>query len=91
MLASTLSEAQAGPHIEGVNNVFSNQFGILGPLETWIMLDKLYEAFLFIYFRIAFSCFQTSPQPRQLFRRILLFFLCTTRPCRLSISMGVSR
>ena len=28
----------------GVNNIFSNEFGISGPQETWITLDELYGA-----------------------------------------------
>ena len=38
--------AQAQPHVEGVNNVFSNQLWIYVLVETWITLDDLYEAIL---------------------------------------------
>lgn len=30
--------------MKGVNNIFSNHFGISGFMETWFMLDELYEA-----------------------------------------------
>lgn len=35
---------------KGVNNVFSNQFGILGLLETWSLLDEQFEvAVVFVF------------------------------------------
>ena len=37
------------PCLEGVNNAFSNQFGISGLLETWITQKELYGVILFIY------------------------------------------
>ena len=44
-------------HIEGVNNIFLNQFGISGFLEIWITLDKLHWDILCISF-CCFSCFK---------------------------------
>ena len=65
-LASTLSEVGARgphpPHFEGVNNIFSNQFGISGHVETLIIPGELYRAIVW------------SPQLLELFRRAL--FCC---------------
>lgn len=42
--------AWARLRIEHVNIVFSNQFWIIGPSETWITPDELYEATLQLFF-----------------------------------------
>ena len=40
------SQSQSRPQVQGVDTVFWNQSGILGPPETWLTSDKLCGAML---------------------------------------------
>ena len=71
---SCQGKSLSAPHLEsstvrGVNNVFSNPFGVLGPPENWLKFMKTVEVFFSCFF-FFFLHFETSPQLFQSFRRM---------------------
>lgn len=66
--------------VNDVNNVLWSQFWISGLLETWITLNELYGAVLYL-FLLFFLQFNTSPQLLQLFRRIFCVLWILAWPC----------
>lgn len=58
---------------KGINNIFSNRFGISGVPENQITSDKLYGAIFFLFF---ISVILLCPHVLQFFRRLPQGFFC---------------
>lgn len=63
----------------GVYNVFSNQFGISGLLDTWSATDDMYGAFLRLLL-VVFLRFKTSLHLLQLFTENAATPFCCEAP-----------
>lgn len=94
--ASAQVSARTGPHIKAANDVFTNQFGISGALETWITLDRLYRAIASFYFIFFFYFWKKKyPSTSAVYKNAILLWssgnIWTMKFHRISFGMGVSR